>query len=207
VEVDEGVGSAVRGSRGHPVDGSGAASPSGWQITNPTTCVSSELLFAGFGILAKFSKIGEQHLVRRTLLATIAGPALIAFFFDVAIFDFWFYLVAIPIIVFLSILLTVAKAQLGGEPVARILNGALIAVGLVMITMTATRILASFSSLDGHHLLLLFYLPIWLTLGAWPYVYAIGLYARREQAELKAGSRVPNDASDRLGPRPIPAGE
>ena len=66
------------------------------------------------------------------------------------------------------------------------MNGTLQVAGLVLLTITLVQLVGSWSQIDWNEIALRFYLPIWMTAAAIPFVILLGRYSRWEQDRIRS---------------------
>lgn len=135
---------------------------------------------AGFVMFGRFPKVGQPRFIRNTLLATIAVPELIQFFLGTVSFPLFAELVIVPIAALLAGMSVVVRMpeQRAAKPVV---DGMTATFGLGLLAGTLVLLFTGWSSLDHQHLLVAFYLPIWLTAALIPFVLALGVISAYEQ--------------------------
>jgi len=146
---------------------------------------------AGLALFARFIRVGEPGLFRRTFLASIAVPELVGFLLGIVSFPLWIELLLLPTVVLFAVLATYASSVPEAAIVTSLSNGTLSAIGLVMVAGTAVQIVFSLDTIDWHHQLLAFYLPLWLTAWSMPFVFLLGVYSRYEQAFVRLDLGAP----------------
>jgi hypothetical protein len=137
---------------------------------------------AGLVLFGKFMRTTEERFFRRAVLATIAVPELIQFVVGTVSFPLPVEFVLQPFIVLLVLLSAVAALQEQHRQVKTIVDWAIGCLGVVILGGTAIQIVLSWDQLASQNLVLDFYLPIVLTIGCMPFIYALGIYARYELA-------------------------
>ena len=135
--------------------------------------VSGVVLFFKFGDASK-----ERHYFRSRMLATVGITEFMTFFADHYVLSLPAELVLQPVLAFLAMLMVVARYQRGHEAVSRLLGRGLAVLGVAFVVAGIAHVVVTF----GRQTLLEFALPIWLTIGLLPFVYAFSLYANYQYA-------------------------
>lgn len=97
-----------------------------------------------------------------------------------------------PTIVFLTLLALVAHRDPAHRPVERLAEVLLVAIGAALITFSTVQIIRQWDTLDLRLLALEFALPVWLTAGVLPFIYAMAFYGAYETAFLRVNHAVGN---------------
>ena len=71
----------------------------------------------------------------------------------------------------------------------RAVDFVLAAGGWAMLFYVGASLLNNWDALDKHHLVRQFAMPIWLTIGALPFIYFLGLWAAYEKAFIRVNWR------------------
>jgi len=140
---------------------------------------------AGLALFGKFLQTGKPRFTRSTLLATIALPEVIAFTLGLVSFALIVELAFLPIVTVLALLSAVAALNKEHQKVKSAVDWTLAIVGVTLLGLTLWQLVSSLPSIDWEHVALTFYLPIWLTAAALPFVYALGKYAQWEQRRIR----------------------
>jgi hypothetical protein len=94
-------------------------------------------------------------------------------------------LALLPLIALLVMLSTVAGIKQEFRAQKPWYDGALTAIGLAWLVWTVIQVVGGWGQLDWSRFALMFYLPLWLTAAALPFVYALGMYSQWEQARTR----------------------
>jgi hypothetical protein len=153
---------------------------------------------AGLTFYGKFSRVGESRLVRREVLTTLTVPALLTCFFEVTSFPFWVEFVLQPVVIVLSLVALVASWKPETKIAATFARRLLALIGISIIAGDVAQIVGNWHALDGPHLVLALYLPVWLTGGAALFVCGLGMYSRWEERRLRERAGLPTTPSRTL---------
>ncbi|HWI04684.1 MAG TPA: hypothetical protein VNT52_12810 [Acidimicrobiales bacterium] len=132
--------------------------------------------FAGLVLFGNFTHASrEEHFFRRKVLAVLKVGVAVEVFSD-------FFVLNLPVEVFLVLLLTVlvgvsAVATLRHEykQVKAVVDWLIAAITFGILGYVAVSLLNNWGVTDKGSLAREFALPVWLTVGVLPYVYAVGL--------------------------------
>lgn len=131
---------------------------------------------AGVTLLFRINNLGQSsRFFRDQVVDTIKTGAIVEFLINVRPLSLLGELVLQPL---LLILLTIGLVSKRDEKLAtagKIANLILALVGLGLVAYTASFLVREWSELDAGQLMREFALPVWLTLGALPIVYALAL--------------------------------
>lgn len=147
------------------------------------------LVVGALPLFGTFVRIEQPRFIRRTLLAAVTAPGVIAFVLELVDIPLIVALILLPTTSVLAMLSVVAGTKPEFSPVARLSRAALGMIGIGSLLWTAYRLVVGWGQVDWHHVTLTFYLPLWLTAAAIPLVYALGIYSRWEQQRLRMGRR------------------
>lgn len=138
---------------------------------------------AGFVLCANAHRVTEQrHFIRRTLAQTVALTVFIEGFVNLYVFPLPIELVSVLLLTLLVMTTTLAEREERFAPVAKLGNGLLVGIGLVLLGYVATKLATGFGSVDWAHVGRLLVLPVWLGLGVLPAIYALGVYMAYDSA-------------------------
>ena len=143
-------------------------------------------LTAGIVLLGDFEKASkEAHFFRRKVVETIAWPAFVEFYLDLHHLPLLAEIALQPVVVVLATLPIVAAR----DPQLRWAKGGaekLIAlVGFCLLVFVTHQTLRGWDALDKRELLLELALPLWLTIGALPFIYLLAVYGACELAFIR----------------------
>jgi hypothetical protein len=147
-----------------------------WQLLTDTA-----FWFVGSGVALCFSlnDVGStDHFVRSTAAKLFGVAILIDVVLELSVMRLLF---EIPLVVLATLFAgveVVARGPKGDASVAKLANGVLITIGLVIASVGVWRIASDFSGHDWAHLGRQGLLAIWLTIGLLPLIYFLGLYVQ-----------------------------
>jgi hypothetical protein len=141
---------------------------------------------AGLGLIFKLAsrKSGElffRPMIARTFRLTVFVEIIVGLY----AFSLGIEIVLLVVASFLGMLSAVADSDKKYEPVKKLLDGLIGFIGLAIIVLTVVNFASGWSELDKEHVLRLLILPLWLTLGAIPYLYLLALWIGYEHAFLR----------------------
>ncbi len=141
---------------------------------------------AGLGLIFKLAsrKSGEpffRPMIARTFRLTVFVEIIVGLY----AFSLGIELVLLIVASFLGLLSVVADSDEKYEPVKKLLDGLIGFIGLAIIVLTVVNLASGWSELDKGHILRQLVLPLWLTLGAIPYLYLLALWIGYEHAFLR----------------------
>jgi hypothetical protein len=145
-------------------------------------------LTAGLVLWANTNRVAEQsHFIRRTFTQAVAVTVFIEGFVNLYVFalpiEFFFF----TSLLFITLVAAVAESDEQFAAVAKLANGLLAAIGLVLIAFVLVELATGFGSVDWPHVGRLVFLPVWLTIGVLPAIYALRLYAAYDSAFRRIG--------------------
>jgi hypothetical protein len=144
------------------------------------------IVVGGIPLFAKFTRVGQPRMTRGILWQTIAAPEVIAFVFGLVSFPILIELALLPTLTIVGVLAAFAATRSEYAKVGSVMNGTLQVAGLVLLTITLVQLVGSWSQLDWKEIALRFYLPIWMTAAAIPFVTLLGRYSRWEQDRIRS---------------------
>jgi hypothetical protein len=147
----------------------------------------------GVAILFSLREVTEDGFVRKSARRALAVTALVEGFANLEVFSLAVELVLLPVLALLGALAVVSESKKEYAPVRRLVSGLLSIFGVCILLYVAGRLVADF---EAGHTLRALALPVWLTIGSLPFVYAFGLIAEYEQAFLRIDFHT-NDPSHR----------
>ena len=124
----------------------------------------------------------DPHFFRNTASATIAPTVYITFFLNLTSLSLVAEVamqIVITILTVLSVYTHSSKAR-EDEPVRKLSDGILALIGFSWVAYTVFHMFETWAQLDGYQLFLEFVLPIWLTIGVLPFIFALSLYVAYE---------------------------
>ena len=124
----------------------------------------------------------DPHFFRNTASATIAPTVYITFFLNLTSLSLIaevFLQFIIAILAVMSIY-THARDEREDESVRKLCDGILALALFLWLVYTVFYVFEAWAQIDGHQLFLEFALPIWLTIGLLPFLFALSLYVAYE---------------------------
>lgn len=151
---------------------------------------------AGLVLLFNFKHTWKTPRFLRSSASNVLGiGVLIGFFTNLFSLSLLGELILQPTVVFLTLLALVARRDPAHRPVERVAEALLVAIGLALLTLSAVQLIGQWDTLDLRVLALEFLLPVWLTAGVLPFIYAMAFYGAYEGAFL----RINHAVEDRRG--------
>lgn len=138
-----------------------------------------------FGNLVDVSK--ERGFFRRKALATLEVSALVGVLSEVFVLYFIAELILQPFLALLAGVSVVASHEAQHKQVKKLIDGLLATASVGLVLHAIVSLVNNWSSIDKGDLAREFALPVWLTIGVLPYIYALGLWAAYEQAFMRIG--------------------
>ena len=137
----------------------------------------SVLLFKG---ALKANK--EPHFFRNAAYATVIPTVFITFFINLTSFNLIAEIVLQIVIAILAVtsIYTHARDIGGNEPIRKFCDRILALIVFIWLVYTVRHVFETWAQLDGYQLLWEFVLPIWLTIGLLPFLFALSLYVAYE---------------------------
>src|SRR4051812_6753195 len=134
------------------------------------------LLLVGFAlVLNSSSAASDKNFLRDTLRRTVGIGALLEFYMNLVVFPFIVELVLQPVVVLLGVLSLLGHAKPTDKQTAKFIDALLGLLGVIFFTAVTVELVQGWGELDQHHLLLSVVLPVWLTVGTLPFIYAFAL--------------------------------
>jgi len=123
----------------------------------------------------------DQNLFRKVIVYTIKIVIIIEFFVNTYTFSLVGELVLIPVVAFIVILEVFANTDEKYSSVAKLMNGLLIIIGLVILIFTISNVVSDYKNFVSLDTLRKFLLPPLLTFLFLPCTYFILLFSTYEQ--------------------------
>ena len=118
----------------------------------------------------------ETSFFRKTVAATLAFTVFVEFLLNFFVFSLPVELVIQPVVAFVVILSIVAGRDEKHRPVKKMADGLSAVFGFVVLGFVVQQTYLRWREFDVDALLE-FMLPVWMTIGLLPFVYAVGLFA------------------------------
>lgn len=119
---------------------------------------------------------------RRTVISLVEFTVVIELFLNLFVLPLLLELVLQPLLLVLLMLSVLAPRETDLTPVKRTVDCLFVLIGAGLTIYVTLRVVREWEQIDLGTTIRQFVLPIWLTLGALPFVYALGLYGAYELA-------------------------
>jgi hypothetical protein len=158
--------------------------------------------FVTIGVAFFFSlkKVTEDGFFRKAARRTVAVTAFAEGFANLAVLGLAAELILLPVLTMLGAMAALSDATAEYAPARRLVNGLFGFVGICVLLYVLGALAADF---DAGHTLRALALPVWLTIGSMPFVYALALWAEYEQALLRIDLHAEDRASRRRAKRAL----
>ncbi|HEX2192872.1 MAG TPA: hypothetical protein VHH09_06720 [Acidimicrobiales bacterium] len=141
---------------------------------------------AGLVLFGRFVNVSaERHFLRRTALATLELSALVQVLSEVFVLSLVAEVTLQPVFALLGGLSVVAAREREHRQVKTLVDGLILVGSTALLLYVVVGLANNWSSLDKGDLLQQFALPVWLTVGVLPYIYALGLLSAYEMAFIR----------------------
>ena len=141
---------------------------------------------AGLVLLFNVNRASEEHrFFRQAALATIKITVLLGFFVNQFVFSLPVEIILQPLFFILVAMSVVAASDRKYSAVKRLLDVVFVLIGLGILGYVARRVALDWNQLDLADSTLRLVLPVWLTLGVFPFIYVIALYSAYELAFMR----------------------
>lgn len=137
------------------------------------------VLFGNFGHVSK-----ERHFLRRKAVATLEISSVVEVLSEVFVLNFVSELFLLPVLAMLGGMSAVA-AQRHEHRQMKLADGVIAIASIALLLYVIVSLVNNWGSLDRGDLLQQFALPVWLTVGVLPCIYAVGLLAAYELAFIR----------------------
>lgn len=170
------------------------------QLWKPALWSETVLWFltSAFVLLFKFEQVtNEPDYFGRTARRTLSATLLVEVLVNAFVLPLPLELMLLPVLTFIGVMLAVSETKAEYASVAKLMNGLLVLVGGTMLIYGVVRFFIHLGdvnwALTGRTLAL----PVWLTFGVLPFIYAVGLHSAYQQLFM----RVRFQHEDRKLPR------
>lgn len=126
----------------------------------------------------------EPGFFRRRVVAAVGLMAVLEFYLNAVTLDLICELLLQPILVLFMVVSAIAGMNKEFAPAKRLADAILMALVLLLFIPPTMGLVSGWSTIDGKAMVVEFALPIWLTIGALPFVYVLSLVSAYEQAFL-----------------------
>ena len=139
------------------------------------------------GLFFSVTNLAKDPLFfRHAAISTIKFSVLIEFYVNLRVFSFPLELVVVlPGITLLAVLAAFAGTDKKYRAAKRVLDVMLAVVGIVIVVYVTVALVNSWTQEDPWHDLRELALPMWLTIGLLPFMWALGLYSGYQGAFLR----------------------
>ena len=135
-------------------------------------------VLAGFPLLFKFPETYDTRgFYRRSTRRLVGIAVVIESLIGLTALSLGAELLLLPVAVFLGVMSTVAATKPMYKQVKRLFDGALVVLGLIVVVLTAMKLIEIAPTLDAAWLGMLLFLPVWATFFTLIFVAVFGLYA------------------------------
>jgi hypothetical protein len=118
----------------------------------------------------------DVHFFRRTVLATVGVMAFVEFFVNLYVMSLAAELVFQIVVAVPSVMVAVASQKPEYKSVKALCERVIALIGLALFALAARQVYLDWCQLDARALLLDLALPVWLTVGLVPFLYAFSIY-------------------------------
>ena len=124
----------------------------------------------------------DPHFFRNAASATVAPTVFITFFLNLTSLSLIAEISLQPVIAILAVmsLYTHASNERKYEPARKLCGGILATIWFLWLAYTVHHVFETWAQIDGYQLFREFALPIWLTIGLLPFLFALSLYVAYE---------------------------
>lgn len=143
--------------------------------------------FVGTGTVLLFSahRASEPGFFRRTALKTVEVAVITEFFLNLFVFHLAIEFVLVPFLFVLVGMSVVAGGENRYAPAKRFVDSLLALTGLCVAAYVVYRVTTDWSEIDIRDTVSGFATPVWLTLGAMPFIYLLGAIATYESTFVR----------------------
>jgi hypothetical protein len=129
----------------------------------------------------------DRYFLRRRFSQAVAGTVLIEGFVNLFVLPLPVELVLFPFLFFLVAMAAVAEMKEETADAAHAANAVLGIIGIGLIVFVVVKLVTGFGDADWAHVGRVLFLPVWLTVGLLPAIYALGLYAACDSTFRRIG--------------------
>ncbi len=157
----------------------------GWWSSTLATDTVLWYFTAGSPLLINLRATSEPTYFRRTALKTVGVGALLLFYLNLVTFSFVAELILQFVLFCVSVTVVFAGHDNKTRAVKRLAQVVLVGIALWLIVTTLGDLSARWGTIDKTDLARSFALPVWLTVGALPFVFVFSLVANYELAAMR----------------------
>ncbi len=118
----------------------------------------------------------DPMFFRRVLLDTVKVSVFVEFYVNLQAFGFVQELVLLPVVTSVAVLDQFAGTDQKYRPAKRLFDVILAGIGLAVLAYVTITLIANWHQANLSHDVRLLGLPVWLTAGAVPYIFGVGLF-------------------------------
>jgi hypothetical protein len=130
---------------------------------------------------------GDRHFLRRRFGQAVAGTVLIEGLVNLFVLPLPVELFLFPFLFFLVAMSAVAEMKEETAVAAHVANAVLGIIGIGLVVFVVVKLVTGFGDADWAHVGRVLFLPVWLTVGLLPAVYALGFYAACDSTFRRIG--------------------
>lgn len=124
----------------------------------------------------------DSNFFRRAVLGTVRISVLVEFYVNLHVFGFIQELVLLPVVTAVALLAQFAGTDEKYRAAKRLFNVILGCTGLVVLAYVSVTLIAKWHQEDPLHDVRELALPVWLTIGAVPYLFGLSLFFNYQAA-------------------------
>jgi len=124
----------------------------------------------------------DPRFFRRVVLGTVKVSVLVEFYVNLQVFGFVQELLLLPVVTSLAMLDQFAGTDQKYRPAKRLFDVILTGIGLAVLAYVTVTLIANWHQQNPLHDVRELALPVWLTIGAVPYIFGVGLFFNYEWA-------------------------
>lgn len=144
------------------------------------------LIGPALGLYFSVTKLSKDPLFfRRMARDTVRYTVLIEFYVNLRVFSLPVELLLLPTITFLALLAVVAGTDKKYRPVKTLLDYLMFFAGMALLVFVTVTLVNSLHGEDFGHDARDLALPVWLTIGALPYLHALSLFTGYQSAFVR----------------------
>jgi hypothetical protein len=156
------------------------------------------------GLLFGVGDAGSKpHFFRDAALRTLKFAVFVEFYLNLTTFSLPAELVLVPVITVVTLLAVFTGTDEQYKQVRTFLNWLSIFIGFGLLIVVSTRLVENWHHIDAVSDLRQFALPVWLTVGLLPYIYALTLWASYESLFVRIRFATEDPAARRRAKRAL----
>jgi hypothetical protein len=137
----------------------------------------------GLGLLMSVGHVSERDgWFRQEAAKAIRITIFVEFFVNLAVLGLPLELLLAPFLALLAMMSALAEGREDLRPAKSLTDGLLGLVGFALFTYVGVKLVTDWESFNNRHTLQSLALPLWLTLGALPFIYAVGVWSSYQSA-------------------------